>query len=139
MRVFLDTNVLASAFGTRGLCADVLGLVLAEHELVTGEPVIGELHGVLRKKFGVPLATVRGIEALLREYQVAPAPRQLPNLPLSDVDDLLVLGSALNAGADVFVTGDRELLELKERPAGLRISSPREFWNAASGKRRRGH
>ncbi len=138
MRVFLDTNVLASAFGTRGLCTDVLRLVLAEHELVTGEPVIGELRGVLRKKFGAPVATVREIEALLREYQVAPAPKQLPNLPLRDVDDLLVLGSALDAGADVFVTGDRELLELKERPAGLRVSSPREFWNAASGKRRRG-
>ena len=32
MRVFLDTNVQVSAFATRGLCADVLRLVLAEHE-----------------------------------------------------------------------------------------------------------
>jgi len=138
VKVFLDTNVLASAFGTRGLCADVLRLVLAEHELVTGEPVIGELRAVLRRKFGVPVATVREIEAFLREYQVAPAPKQLPNLPLRDADDLLVIGSALDSGADVFVTGDREVLELKQRPGGLRISSPREFWNAASGKSRRG-
>jgi len=78
VRVFLDTNVLASAFGTRGLCADVLRLVLAEHEFVTGEPVIGELRWVLRRKFGVPIATVREIEALLREYRVAPAPKQCP-------------------------------------------------------------
>lgn len=32
MRVFLDTNVLVSAFATRGLSADVFRLVLAEHE-----------------------------------------------------------------------------------------------------------
>jgi len=37
VRVFLDTNVLASAFGTRGLCADVLHIILREHELITGE------------------------------------------------------------------------------------------------------
>ena len=42
MRVFLDTNVLASAFGTRGLCADVLRLIMAEHELITGEVVVEE-------------------------------------------------------------------------------------------------
>jgi hypothetical protein len=34
MKVMLDTNVLASAVATRGLCADVLRAVLAEHELV---------------------------------------------------------------------------------------------------------
>jgi predicted nucleic acid-binding protein len=134
----LDTNVLASAFGTRGLCADVLRLILAEHQLVTGEPVIAELRGVLRRKFGIPPATVGEIEAILRKCQVVPTPRQLPNLPLHDTDDLLVLGSALDAGAEIFVTGDRELLELKERPQRLRISSPREFWNIASSKSRRG-
>ena len=34
MKVLLDTNVLVSAFATRGLCADVLRLVLTEHEMV---------------------------------------------------------------------------------------------------------
>ena len=31
MRVFFDTNVLVSAFLARGLCADLLRLVLTEH------------------------------------------------------------------------------------------------------------
>ena len=38
MRVFLDTNVLVSAFATRGLCADVLRHVLADHQLAASEP-----------------------------------------------------------------------------------------------------
>ena len=42
MRVFLDTNVLLSAFAARGLCADVFRTVLAEHELITSEFVLGE-------------------------------------------------------------------------------------------------
>lgn len=43
MRVALDTNVLVSAVATRGLCADVFNLVLAEHHLVVSVTVLSEL------------------------------------------------------------------------------------------------
>lgn len=134
MRVLLDTNVAASAFGTRGLCADVLRLVLAEHELVTSEVVIEELRGVLRRKFKVPAGTVKEIEAFLRYYHCEPKPRELPELPLGDRNDLLIAGSALAAKAEILLTGDRELGDLKEKPKGLRILRPREFWDLAAGK-----
>ena len=51
MRVFFDTNVLASAFGTRGLCSDILDIAIEDGELLTGEIVIEELKIVLAKKF----------------------------------------------------------------------------------------
>ncbi len=137
MRVFLDTNVLASAFGTRGLCADVLRLIMAKHELMTGEVVIEELRAVLRKKFGVPAQTVREIESFLRGYHIEPKPRESPDLPLTSRNDLLIVGSALRAKADVLVTGDRELLELNDGCEGHRIISPREFWRLASGTKTR--
>lgn len=132
MRVFLDTNVLASAFGTRGLCADVLQIILGEHDLVTGEVVIEELRRVLLKKFGMPEDKVTAYEKFLRGYHVEPRPRQLPNLNLSGRSDLMVVASAINAEADVLLTGDREMLALKKKPAALQIISPREFWNLAS-------
>jgi predicted nucleic acid-binding protein len=47
VRVCLDTNVLVAAFATRGLCADVLRTVLAEHDLVVGEVILAELRRVL--------------------------------------------------------------------------------------------
>ncbi len=134
MRVFPDTNVLASAFGTRGLCADVLRLVLGAHEFMTGEVVIEELRSVLRRKFGVPAETVKEIETFLRGYHVEPKPREPPNLKLSDRSDLLVVGSALNSGAEILITGDQEIIDLEEKPQGLRIVSPREFWNLTVGK-----
>lgn len=84
MRVFPDTNVLASAFGTRGLCADVLRLAFAEHELLTGEIVIEELRRVLSRKFALPARAVAEVEAFLRGYHVQPKPRSLPSLPLRD-------------------------------------------------------
>ena len=47
MKVFLDTNVLVSGLATRGLCADVIRLVLAEHELIAGEVALKEVERVL--------------------------------------------------------------------------------------------
>ena len=126
--------MLASAFGTRGLCADVLRLILREHELVTGEVVLEELRTVLRRKFGVPAKAVTEIESFLRGYQVQPKSRELPGLKLGDRNDLLVIGSALKGEAEILVTGDREMLELDEKLEGLQIVSPREFWNLAAGR-----
>jgi predicted nucleic acid-binding protein len=132
VRVFLDTNVLASAFGTRGLCVDVLRVILGEHELVTGEVVIEELRRVLSRKFGMPVDTVKEIESLLRGYHVERKPRQLPDLELSKQGDLLVVASAVSARTEFVITGDHEMLALKKKPDGLRIVSPREFWNLAT-------
>ncbi len=132
MRVFLDTNVLASAFGTRGLCADVLQLVLGEHELLTGEVVIEELRRVLIRKFDTRVEKVKEVERFLRGYHVEPEPRRLPNLNLSEQADLMVVASAINAKAEMLITGDREMLDLKKKPEHLQIISPREFWNLAA-------
>ncbi len=134
MRIVPDTNVLASAFGTRGLCADVLRLILAEHELMTGEVVIEELRRVLRRKFGVPAQPVKEIESFLRSYHVEPKPRELPNLKLGERNDSAVAGAALKSKAEILIAGDREMLDLEEKPEGLRILNPREFWNLAAGK-----
>jgi len=136
VRVFPDTNVLASAFGTRGLCADLLRLVLAEHELVTAEVVLTELRSVLGRKFGVPSGTVREIEAFLRGYHVEPHPNDALKLKLRDRNDVLVVTSAVNANAEILVTGDRELLNLRPKPAVLQIVDPRTFWNLAAAKRK---
>jgi predicted nucleic acid-binding protein len=94
------------------------------------------LRRVLSRKFGLPDRAVAQLEAFLRGYHVEPKPRLLPGLPLRDRNDLLVVGSALGAGADILITGDREMLALKKKLAGLAIVGPREFWMMASGSRR---
>ena len=66
MRVCLDTNVLVSAFATRGICADLLGIVIAERVLVVSEAVLRELRRVLDDKFGVPPGTIGEVEEFLR-------------------------------------------------------------------------
>ncbi|MGH8292457.1 MAG: putative toxin-antitoxin system toxin component, PIN family [Gammaproteobacteria bacterium] len=126
--MFLDTNVLVSAFTTRGLCADLLRLVLAEHELLSGEVILEELRRVLLKRFGVPSPLTDGILDLVRgQATVLPQPARPAISGVSDPDDEWVIASALAGKADVLVTGDKALLILKAVDV-MPILDPRGFW-----------
>jgi len=130
--VFLDTNVLVSAFATRGLCADLFRCVVSENELIVGEVVISELQRVLRNKLKLPQETIDEIEALLREHTVIEKPSRPASIPLADRSDRWIVASALAGGSDVLVTGDAELLELADR-APLPIVDPRGLWSSIRG------
>lgn len=131
MRVFLDTNVLVAAFATRGLCADVVRVVLAEHQLITAEVVLTELRAALIRRIKLPHATVEDILALLRDQEVVPKPPKPSDLPIRDPDDRWILASAMAGRADVLVTGDRDLLDGAGK-AALPIVDPRGFWDLLS-------
>jgi putative PIN family toxin of toxin-antitoxin system len=127
VRIALDTNVLASAIGTRGLCADVMRAVLLEHELVIGETVLLELRRNLAKKFRLSSDLIAEFEAMLRsQAKVGPI---VPAVAIAGVDtnDARVLAEALAANAEIFVTGDGKLQALGGR-APLPILSPRQLW-----------
>jgi uncharacterized protein len=132
VRVFLDTNVLVSAFATRGLCADLFRHILAKHSLITGEVIIVELRRVLRDKMNVPAATIAAVERVLREHEVVSKPAKPHPLPIRDSADRWVLASAVAGKADVLVTGDSDLLDMAAR-APLRIIDPRGFWELIRG------
>jgi uncharacterized protein len=128
VRVFLDSNVLVSAFSTRGLCVDLYERLLTEHQIVIGEPVIAEVLDVLRRKYRVSAPLLKKVEAELRLLQVVPAQVSAPNLPIRDREDPWIIACALHAKAECFVTGDAELLALAQVDT-LPIISPRSFWN----------
>jgi uncharacterized protein len=129
VKVFFDTNVLISGFTTRGLCADVIRLVLAEHELITGEVILGEMERVLSKKIGLPALNIEEVLSFLQPQTVEPRPNTIPAVPIRDEDDRLVLASALAAKCDVLVTGDKDLLDAAAHVSDLTITDPRGFWH----------
>ena len=132
MRVFLDTNVLASGIATRGLCSELLESVIHDHELLTCRPVLRELERVLARKFRLPEAVVAGFLALLKAEGTLVESRKNPRIPIKDADDIPVLACAIAGKAGVFVTGDKELLDLR-KIEDLTIVSPRELWNQLAG------
>lgn len=133
MKIFFDTNVLISAYTARGLSADLLRLVLAEHELLTGEVNLGEFRQTLRVRFKVPAAQVTRAEHGLREHTIVPKPQDVLPLKIRDADDAFVLASAVLGGADVLVTGDKDLLDIAHA-APLPILSPRGCWELLRGR-----
>lgn len=128
MRVFLETNVLVSAYAARGICSDLVRFILAEHELVTGEVNLEELRRVLSERFGAPPERLDAIESELRAETVVPRPLEPSPVAVRDPDDRWVLASAINAGADLLVTGDQDLLAVA-RQVSLPIVDPRGCWD----------
>lgn len=127
MRIALDTNVLISAFATRGLSADVLNLTLAHHQLVLGEAVLGEFARILRTKLKVPADVVEETASFLRTQAVVISSAPSLELSIRDPDDLLVLSEAVHGLAGVLVTGDQDLLSVAPQ-APIRILNPRGLW-----------
>ena len=124
-----------AAFATRGLCADVLRTVLVEHVLVLSSTVIEELTGTLIEKIRVPEPAVREIAAFLRvSASLSDSPPKPAPVAIRDPDDAVILGEALAIGADVLVTGDKDLLEAGEVPA-IKILDPRGFWHLVRERR----
>jgi uncharacterized protein len=127
VKVLLDTNVLAAAIATRGLCSELLEHIIHDHELLTCRPVLAEIERVLAGKLGLPEPVVAGFLALLKAEGRVVEPGENPAVQIRDAADLAILACAIGGGADVFVTGDKELLELR-RVGKLPIVSPRELW-----------
>lgn len=128
MKIFVDTNVLVSAFTARGLCADLLEVILADHQLMTGEFVLNELKRVLTKKLMVTEKQVSEVLQFLQNHHIEPKPDKPSEVKVRDEDDRWVLESAIRAKADILVTGDKDLLDISKQVSQLKIITPREFW-----------
>lgn len=137
MRVFLDTNVIASATATRGLCADLFREVLLAHHLVISQPLLDELARVLADKFGADPALISEVVHLLQQDATMAEIGVLPAIELADADDLPIVAGAIAGRAEVLVTGDKAV-QAVGHVGDLEILSPRQFWERlAAGKQLR--
>ena len=127
MKVFLDTNVLVSAVATRGLCADALREVLVSHQLVISSPLLNELTNILHSKFGIPFNVITEFIEMLNQDVILSEQTESAVIDIQDQDDVIILSTALSGGAELFVTGDKEILALG-KIQHMEIVSPRKFW-----------
>lgn len=133
MKVFLDTNVLAAAFATRGLCSDLMREVLENHELVCSLEILTELKRILIKKFKLPPRQTEEILDLIHSCSQFSEPSAGKSYKIADSDDIIHISAAENGACSVFVTGDKELWSIS--PVGhMLICSPREFWKKISAE-----
>ena len=132
MKIFLDTNVLVSAYTARGICADLVRHILSEHDLLTGEVNLVELRRVLRDRFRASPAQIAAVESELRDETIVPKPAYPSAVAVRDPDDRWVLASAIAAEADMLVTGDQDLLAVAST-VPIAIVNPRGCWEQLRG------
>ncbi len=124
MRIVLDANVLLAGFGTRGLCEALVSVCLESQHLILSQHLLTETRRYLTTKFKIPTTQADEIIAFLREHAEIVKPAKVPADACRDPDDLAVLGTAVAGHADLLVSGDKDLLVLKEY-AGIPILTPR--------------
>ena len=133
MKIFLDTNVLVSAFITRGLCADIFRIILAEHDLALSDYILSELERVLDQKINLPHNQIQDIIKYLRSFEIIKNHTPPIEIKLRDKDDIPVIAAAINSNSDFLVTGDKDLLEVNNK-YNIQIVNPKEFLQFLKGK-----
>jgi putative PIN family toxin of toxin-antitoxin system len=131
-RICLDSNVLVAAFIARGLCSDVLRLVLSGYELVIPEIVAEEVRRVLATKLKASSSALSAVDAVFDRCSIVPDGDIPCPISLRDPDDERVLAAALAADAEILVSGDQDLLVAAEQ-SPIRILSPRAFLTLVRG------
>lgn len=122
MKVFLDTNVWISAFVARGVCEELLLRVLEAGSARTSPLVWEELAEVLTRKVSPSPTAWNRIRSLWCSAE------RVEDAPADNTDnDSRLIAAAVAAGVDLFVTGDKEILERKHA-GSMRIVSPRDAW-----------
>jgi len=128
MKIVLDANVVIAAFAARGLCESIMEVCLSDHEILLCDELLGEILRNLRLKIKLSAKVVDDIGALLMEQASMIDPLPLSPDICRDPDDVKILGLAVAANANYIVSGDKDLLVLKEFQR-IPILNPRAFSN----------
>ena len=128
MKIVLDTNVLVSAFATRGLCADLFRDIMSHHTLSVSDYILEELHAKLVGKLRVPTSVAENIRVLLSPHRIEQEALPKLSIEIRDPDDVPVVAFAVAIGADLLITGDRDLLDIADA-LPVRVIAPRQFYN----------
>ncbi len=130
MRVLVDTNVLISAaLSANGVPfrAYAKAVTHPNHGLIC-EQNVDEMKRIFNKKFPNRLAALdKFLSVALLTLELVPTPteKNASEMQIRDINDRPILRAAINAKADVLLTGDKDFLE-----SGLdnpMIMTPAEF------------
>ncbi|MBI4096315.1 MAG: putative toxin-antitoxin system toxin component, PIN family [Candidatus Levybacteria bacterium] len=126
IKVILDTNILISAIGFGGKPRKVLHLILDDKiEAVTSPILMAELEDVVYKKFPKLAYNFSLIDPQIQDkFKIVKPKKSL--LVARDNDDNRVLEAAFAGKCDYIITGDKDLLDLKNYK-NIKIVTPDIF------------
>lgn len=140
MRLVLDTNVALSALLWRGTPFQLLGMIHDQPDALqvfSSEALLAELADVLRRPhLARPLAAIgRTAAQVLADYATLVeivVPTVVPRV-VRDPDDDQVIACALAAQADLVVSGDADLLSLRQHQGIAIVTAAQALERIRSG------
>jgi len=127
MRVVFDTNIFISALVIPGSLAEraISRIIEGRDELAISPDIIKEVLSVLSSKFGREREALSHVAVTLLDLGESVRPVQRLRV-FRDEPDNRILECAAFGKADLIVTGDKEMLRLKEY-RGVKIASLRDY------------
>ncbi|MHB1645170.1 MAG: putative toxin-antitoxin system toxin component, PIN family [bacterium] len=128
MKVVLDSNVIIAAFSARGLCLELFENCILNQQIIISEFILRKVEENLIKKIKLPQEIVSEIIEYLRNTFSLVEPELIDSNICRDKNDLKIIGTAIAGNAQIIITGDKDLLILKQYKK-IKIAAPRDFWN----------
>ena len=127
MKVVFDTNIFISAFIISGSQAEkaVLRIIEGRDVLLLSKGILDEVLTVLSTKFSRDKEEISRVAVILSEMAEWVEPSEKIKV-LHDDPDNRILECAVDGNSDTIVTGDKELLKLREYKK-TRIISLKEY------------
>lgn len=126
VKVVLDTNIFISALVYGGVPEKVLRMILTKELQVVISPVLqAELTDIITKKFPLSLVDMYLLKEEMEKSFIIVNPHMDLDV-VRDNDDNRVLEAAVEGDCEFIITGDQDLLQLKQYKK-IKIVTPLDF------------
>ncbi|MCL1931383.1 MAG: putative toxin-antitoxin system toxin component, PIN family [Treponema sp.] len=128
MKIVLDSNIFVSSFYWAGNPRKVFDRVTnGLDELYITDEILKEIYSVMsNKKFETSIDEIKEYVNIIESYSIKLPPKNMPEKVSRDKDDNKILQCGFDGNVDFIITGDNDLLILKEYKK-IKIIKPKEY------------
>jgi len=127
VKILFDANVIISGFVSQGYSFDVIKDAANKHEVYCTEYLIKETQKNLSTKFPLSHEAVKSIiSTVKKQFTEGKTANIIEKISRDPKDDQILADAVINE-IDVIITGDKDLLELKNYK-GIKIIMPKDYW-----------
>ncbi len=132
-KIIVDTNIILSGYIYGGKPRLILQLAAKkEIEIITSLQILAECVDVLRKKFKVDDKKIAIFQAKIENLFTFVTPKETISIVKRDPDDNKFIEAAVEGNCGYIITGDCDLLDLRQYKS-IKIISANEFLENLEG------
>jgi len=127
LKILFDAKVIISGFISQGYSFDVIKDAAGKHEVYRTEYLLRETQKNLSTKFPLLREAINSIiNTIKKQFIEGKTADTVEEISRDSKEDQILADAAAN-GIDIIITGDKDLLELKNYK-GIKIIMPRDYW-----------